>query len=1115
MPPPQGPPPPQSVHRTQATSNSRGDFESRIGGKLFNWIGVVAICIGVGFFLKLAFDRAWIGPWGRISIGVVIGLGFLIGGERLRKRYASYAYGLSGGGILLLYLTFFAGNNTYHKFDQTTAFVLMAVVTAAASLLAARYNALPIAILGFIGGFMTPILLSTGVDNEPGLFGYIVLLDLGVLALAYSKHWRVLNYLAFGATVMMIIGWMNAFWKPEKLWWTIFFFTIFFVIFALLAVLYNVVNRQQTRWLDLALVFINALLYFGTTYELLEDDYHKYLGLFAVLVSIFYLALGYFTYRRDRQDRLLVFTFLGLAFLFLVLAVPIQLDQHWVTMAWAIEGAIMTWIGLKVNDRTSRYAALVVFIIAITHWAIVDVHEFAYRAGDLFTPVLNRRAASSAVLAIAMAAAAWFYKRYGSDDEAEERSMFRGLYLLGANSLAVILLSLDANDYFEQAKSVASVSSDGSWQELGRINNNRHVTLSALWSLYGGVALIVGIVRGLQPLRYAALLLLALATCKVLAVDLPYYDASWHHWTLFNQTFAAFAVLIVALASSAWFYAHSKHADHEERSVLLPLLITAANLLAVIALSAEAIAHFERIKGNAGEHAATLGSIENTKQLALSAVWTVYAAASLIIGIVRRKRALRIGALILLGLATVKVLGVDLWYYRDDWHTTIFNQSFAAFALLIVALATCAWLYSKREGIGDRERAFVVPLLVGMANLLGVIALSAEAVGHFERLKAGGVGLSDLENTKQLVLTALWSVHGAAALIVGIKWRSRSLRWGALALLALATVKVLAVDLMLFYAEPRHALIFNQSFGAVALVIAALAAGAWAYRRSEGLGEDERYAAIGMLATGANVLAVIGLSVEIVGYFGRAKSGIADRVRLDNGEQFWLSALWSIYGGAALMVGIKRRVNGLRWGALILLVVATAKLLLVDLRYYDVEHSLVFNETFGAFALLIAMLACGIRFYARSDETEVAERGALIQVTMAVANILAIIGLSAEATGYFKAQMKTGGLLADAFRDLRLAEQLSLSVVWTLYGGAMLTVGILRRNRLLRMMALLLLILTIVKVFLFDLSSLDKVYRIISFIVLGAILLAVSFLYQRFRQHWVETPESEAESRTD
>jgi uncharacterized membrane protein len=1105
--------PPNIPRHPPTPPKRRVDLETRIGGSWFNWIGVIAICLGVGFFLKLAFERAWIGPTGRVMIGVAIGLGFLIAGERLRKRYAGYAYGLTGGGILLLYLTFFAAFALYELIGHLTAFALMAMVTATASLLSARYSALSIAILGLFGGFLTPILLSTGQDNELGLFGYVALLDLGVLALAYSKHWRVLNYLCFSATVLMVAGYLDAFpWSPEKLPLTMFFLTLFFVIFALLAVMYNVVKRQQTRWLDLALVFINALVYFGTSYELLDDHHHAYLGVFAVLVSSFYLLLGYFTYRRDRQDRLLIFTFLGLAFLFLVLAVPIQLDQHWVTMAWAIEGAVMTWVGLKAGDRTSRYAGLLVFIVAVSHWTLIDMRQFAYFETNVFAPVLNRRAASAVVLVIALAAAAWFYKRFAADIEPEERGMFRGLYMLGANALAVLLLSLDAVDYFEQAKALAAGQD---WHEIARLNNNSHLTLSALWSIYGGVALIVGIVRGLEPIRYAALLLLALQTCKVLAFDLPYYDASWHHWSIFNQTFAAFAVLIAALASSAWFYSRSKNVGDEERGILVPGLVAAANLLAVVALSAEAIGHFERAKAIAGEQAINLHSIENTKQLALSAVWIVYASTSLIIGVLRRKKALRIGSLILLALAVFKVLMLDLVYYKAVWHRTIFNQTFASFALLIVAIAVCAWFYHRSKEIGEQERGFVVPLLVCVANVLGVIALSVEAVGHFGRARGDGVDPGELENTKHLVLTALWSVHGAAALVVAIKRGIRPLRWGALALLLITAGKVLVIDLM-FYNQPGHTLIFNQSVGALALVIAGLSVGVWSYRQSEGINETELYVATRMLPAVANVLAVVGLSVEAMGYFERAKSLVqaqhgssSDIVRLDNSEQFWLSALWSIYAGAALSFGIRRRARALRWGALILLTLAIAKLLVVDLPYYDAEfHSLIFNQTFGAFAFVIAALASGVWFYTRSAETEVEERGALIPLSIAVANILAIIGLSAEASGYFKAQMTSGGLLAEAFRDLKLAQQLSLSVIWTIYGGVMLTAGILRRNRMLRMMALILLSLTIVKVFLFDLSSLDTVYRVTSFIVLGAILLGVSFLYQRFRQRWVEIAEA-------
>src|SRR5947207_4071136 len=132
------------------------------------------------------------------------------------------------------------------------------------------------------------------------------------------------------------------------------------------------------------MVFSNALLYFSLSYELLDDNHHGILGLFAVLVSGFYMVLGYFAYNRDREDSLLIYTFLGLAFLFAVLAVPIQLDQHWVTMGWALEGAAMTWIGLRSGDRTSRYGALVEFGVAVAYWFLVDVQGLAFHSNAYY-----------------------------------------------------------------------------------------------------------------------------------------------------------------------------------------------------------------------------------------------------------------------------------------------------------------------------------------------------------------------------------------------------------------------------------------------------------------------------------------------------------------------------------------------------------------------------------------------------------------------------------------------------------------------------------------------------------------------------------------------------------
>lgn len=995
---PQAPPATQPLSRVaappssaQARAKSRGDLEARIGGNWFLRIGAFAFALGIAFLLKLAYDNSWITQNTVLWICILVGVGFLVGGERLRPRYHDYAYGLTGLGILILYICFYAAYRLLGLWEPVPAFIGMALVTATAALLAARYNALPIAVLGLIGGFLTPIVLSTGHDNEAGLFSYIALLDLGVLALAYSKQWRSLNYMAFTATVLMFLGWYDTWYMPSKLQPTMLFLSLFFAIFALLAVLYNVVNRRPTKWLDLAMVFANALLYFSASYGLLEEQYKGRLGLFAVLVSAFYLALGYFTYRRDREDRLLLYTFWGLAILFAVLAVPIQFSQHWVTMGWAIEGAILTWIGLRVNDRISRYGALIVFLIAVTHWLMVDVFDFAYHAEELFVPLLNRRALSCAVLVAALAMAAAFYKRLGAQIEESERQMFTSLYTLGANALAVTLLTLDANDYFGQAETQAyehagKPASFGASELWKRLDNQRHLTLSALWSVYAAVALTVGIRRNLKALRIAALLLLAATGVKLLFKDLLYHDAVWHK-TIFNQTFGAFVVFIIACAVGAWFYAKAKELDEGEKSLGLLVLVGAANLFAVIALSAEAIGHFERLRATPVDQ--TIVHIEDMKQFALSAVWIVYGAISCLIGILRNRRGLRMASLGLLALAALKLIVVDLGYYNAEWHTTILNPTFAAFALLIIALVIVAWFYRHDDAINDVERKRIVPLIIGAANLLALTSLSAEIIGHYERAKlplyqqsGAAIATAQIDNNMLMILSVLWIVYGTVALIIGIRRNSKWLRVGALSLLALATIKALAFDLT-YYAAP--------------------------------------------------------------------------------------------------------------W------------------------HTLVFNQTFVVFALLVAALAAGVSSYSRAARIDEQERAAIVPTLIVAANVLAVLALSAESYGYYAMQIAGAPSGAD-LRDLRLAQQLGLTVVWTIYGGALLTIGLLRRRPLLRMMALLLLAMTIVKVYVLDIWSLSKLYRIIALILLGAVLLLVSFLYQPLRRRLAETEadtDIEAQAETD
>jgi len=832
----------EPFRHTQATVAQQSsvewrNLESRIGGRWLLWIGIIAISLGVAFFLRLAIESGWIGPWGRVSMGVVAGLVFIIGAERLRARYPVYAYGLTGGGIAILYLSFFASYSLYSLIPHLAAFALMAVVTAMAVLLAARYNAIPIAVLGLIGGFLTPILLSTGKDNQIGLFSYIALLDLGVLALAYSKHWRVINYLSFISTVLIFSAWHIEWYEDYKLWTTIFFLTFFFVIFALVAVLYNVINRQPVRWLDLLLVLVNGLIYFASSYELLDDDYRRLLGLFAVLVAGFYLALGYFTFRRDREDRLLIYTFLGLAFLFLALAVPIQFDQHWVTMGWAIEGVVMTWIGLRVSDRTSSYAALALFGIAIAHWLMIDVNEFAYRAGGSFILLFNRRALSCAVMIASFAAAIWLHRDKESRLNSEERSLFLSVYTLAANMLAVTLLSIDANDYFEQKKALEEGAGLAYRDRWNTLDNTRHLTLSTLWIMYAMVTVIVGIARRSKLLRLGALVLLAAATLKAVAFDLPYYNAEWHG-LIFNQTFASFALLTIATAASAWLYSRAESIEENERVIITTLLVCAANILALVTMSAEALGYFGRAITHTTE-SINAARLENNKQMALSAIWTIHGGAALAVGILRGLKPLRFGALVLLLAVAIKLILVDIQFYDARWHALIFNQTFAAFTFWVAAIAVCLWLYSREKRIDENERSVLIPALTIAGNLLAIVALSAEASGYFQsRMNTSSADLAspvgtliDLELAKQLSISLVWIVYGGAMLTTGIIRRNRLLRVMALMLIGITIFKVFLYDLAAL--ERIYRIISFIVLGAILLGVSFL------YQKLRWLTEDD------------------------------------------------------------------------------------------------------------------------------------------------------------------------------------------------------------------------------------------------------------------------------------
>ncbi len=239
VPPREVSPPPQinmfaapPLHSSKPKSSSSLDLETLIGGRWLNRIGIVAIIGAVTFFLKYAFDNNWIGPSGRVAIGVLLGAAMLPWSQWLLKRgYSYFSEGIAGLGAAVMYLSIWAGCQYYKLFSLDVGFYAMIVVTAGMGAVALGRNSQRIALLSLFGGFLTPILVSEGKDAQVVLFTYLLILGASLLVIELRRDWRWLTPISFLLSQFYFWGWYSQFYRPDKLERTVIFATLFFFLY--------------------------------------------------------------------------------------------------------------------------------------------------------------------------------------------------------------------------------------------------------------------------------------------------------------------------------------------------------------------------------------------------------------------------------------------------------------------------------------------------------------------------------------------------------------------------------------------------------------------------------------------------------------------------------------------------------------------------------------------------------------------------------------------------------------------------------------------------------------------------------------------------------------------
>ena len=504
---------------------SSKDLESRIGSHWLNRIGIAALLIGVSYFLKFAFDNNWIGPAGRVTIGVLAGIAIVVWSERFRRHgYQIFSYSLKAVGIGILYLSLYAAFQIYSLVPSGMAFVMMLAVTAATAVMAWTQDAEILAAFALIGGFTTPLLLSTGQNREVALFSYVVVLDLGALALVILKPWRRLLVLSYAGTLLLYIGWYTSFYSRSQLRLTVGFATLFFAIFAVAPLLARPATKGRLSDAVPPLVaVVNAAGYFLQIYFMFEEIDSKDTAWFALALAAVYIFLSRQARARaasPEATRTVDLLHLALAIGFITVSIPIRLDAHWVTMGWFVEAAVLLWVADRVHSELLNVFAVGALVLGVGRLLVIDNFYIT-------RPLLNNRFVTYAV-AIAVLGAVAGYASRRKDQTA--RSVAAAA-VVALNLLALRSLSLEVADYYTQQmtdlRPRARAGYQYDWLEWRHLKIARDFTYSTLWMAYGAMLMLIGFWRRSAFVRWQALALIAFTIGKVFLYDVSELDRGY------------------------------------------------------------------------------------------------------------------------------------------------------------------------------------------------------------------------------------------------------------------------------------------------------------------------------------------------------------------------------------------------------------------------------------------------------------------------------------------------------------------------------------------------------------------------------------------------------------
>jgi uncharacterized membrane protein len=512
------PAPAHDLSAKPAVTRDRGsaDLEGRIGRVWINRIGIVATLFGVAYFIKYAFDNNWIGAGGRVAIGIIAGIAVLVWSERFRgKGLVAFSCSLKGVGIGILYLSLWAASSYFHLVPVPASFAAMALVTAFTVILALKQDAEVLMVFALLGGFGTPVSLSTGENHEIILFSYIAVLDLAVLATSIFKPWRRLMWGSFIGTAILFAGWADRFYTTPQRGVTVLFAALFAAIFAAIPLVTPIAKSQWHKGPSVTLMLLpmtNAGALFLALYAMYESE-KATLTWYALALGAAYLVLSALVQRRagaEPQARAVVnMLHVALAITFITIAIPLRLNAHSITIGWLVESAVLLFIGVRTKTSFLRYFAGATLALGVIRLLFVD-------SGHIQSALLLNRRFATYLVAIAILGG---IVAAGQKFAAAREMPFVKLAGLALNLLALVGLTLEAHDYFMRQIDAIVYRTSDAYVHYHQLELAWNFSYSAIWLAYGAGMMAFGFWKRDTFVRWQALVLMALTIGKVFTYD--------------------------------------------------------------------------------------------------------------------------------------------------------------------------------------------------------------------------------------------------------------------------------------------------------------------------------------------------------------------------------------------------------------------------------------------------------------------------------------------------------------------------------------------------------------------------------------------------------------------